>query len=435
MTAVKVWPLLLLPFSLVCMGKDCSLPVLNGTVVLSSESILKNSFPDNSKAFLECPKGQERKYGPPFITCLNEIDCGEPKSSPHMTYIKRDGTLFGAYIQPVCERGYDLEGTAHRQCLVSGWSGNVECILTTCELPDPVEHGRFITPKDEPVFNDTIEFSCDENYVLVGKSSITCSDYGEYDSPPPKCKVTTCKLPDPVEHGRFITPKDEPVFNDTIEFSCDENYVLVGNSSITCSDYGEYDSPPPKCKVTTCELPDPVEHGRFIAPRDEPVFNDVITFSCDENYVLVGNSSITCSDYGEYDSPPPKCKDIMCKSTELSRCLHNMRNVELDKIAKADNVLNFSPVIITMKKGSTTTNKVRTTAYILSHEKLDDQPTTSLPSGSWNVTLAWTLVTLVTLTVAVVVLASFYYTSKHRGSYNTGEELRTKGELLLNQSV
>ncbi|XP_050968469.1 complement decay-accelerating factor isoform X6 [Labeo rohita] len=386
MTAVKVWPLLLLPFSLVCMGKDCSLPVLNGTVVLSSESILKNSFPDNSKAFLECPKGQERKYGPPFITCLNgdwsdvklnctKIDCGEPKSSPHMTYIKRDGTLFGAYIQPVCERGYDLEGTAHRQCLVSGWSGNVECILTTCELPDPVEHGRFITPKDEPVFNDTIEFSCDENYVLVGKSSITCSDYGEYDSPPPKCKVTTC------------------------------------------------------------ELPDPVEHGRFIAPRDEPVFNDVITFSCDENYVLVGNSSITCSDYGEYDSPPPKCKDIMCKSTELSRCLHNMRNVELDKIAKADNVLNFSPVIITMKKGSTTTNKVRTTAYILSHEKLDDQPTTSLPSGSWNVTLAWTLVTLVTLTVAVVVLASFYYTSKHRGSYNTGEELRTKGELLLNQSV
>ncbi|XP_050968470.1 complement receptor type 2 isoform X7 [Labeo rohita] len=386
MTAVKVWPLLLLPFSLVCMGKDCSLPVLNGTVVLSSESILKNSFPDNSKAFLECPKGQERKYGPPFITCLNgdwsdvklnctKIDCGEPKSSPHMTYIKRDGTLFGAYIQPVCERGYDLEGTAHRQCLVSGWSGNVECILTTCELPDPVEHGRFITPKDEPVFNDTIEFSCDENYVLVGKSSITCSDYGEYDSPPPKCKVTTCKLPDPVEHGRFITPKDEPVFNDTIEFSCDENYVLVGNSSITCSDYGEY------------------------------------------------------------DSPPPKCKDIMCKSTELSRCLHNMRNVELDKIAKADNVLNFSPVIITMKKGSTTTNKVRTTAYILSHEKLDDQPTTSLPSGSWNVTLAWTLVTLVTLTVAVVVLASFYYTSKHRGSYNTGEELRTKGELLLNQSV
>ncbi|XP_050968471.1 CUB and sushi domain-containing protein 1 isoform X8 [Labeo rohita] len=351
MTAVKVWPLLLLPFSLVCMGKDCSLPVLNGTVVLSSESILKNSFPDNSKAFLECPKGQERKYGPPFITCLNgdwsdvklnctKIDCGEPKSSPHMTYIKRDGTLFGAYIQPVCERGYDLEGTAHRQCLVSGWSGNVECILTTCELPDPVEHGRFITPKDEPVFNDTIEFSCDENYVLVGKSSITCSDYGEYDSPPPKCKVTTCKLPDPVEHGRFITPKDEPVFNDTIEFSCDENYVLVGNSSITCSDYGEYDSPPPKCKV-----------------------------------------------------------------------------------------------IITMKKGSTTTNKVRTTAYILSHEKLDDQPTTSLPSGSWNVTLAWTLVTLVTLTVAVVVLASFYYTSKHRGSYNTGEELRTKGELLLNQSV
>ncbi|RXN09170.1 complement decay-accelerating factor-like isoform X2 [Labeo rohita] len=389
------------------MGKDCSLPVLNGTVVLSSESILKNSFPDNSKAFLECPKGQERKYGPPFITCLNgdwsdvklnctKIDCGEPKSSPHMTYIKRDGTLFGAYIQPVCERGYDLEGTAHRQCLVSGWSGNVECILTTCELPDPVEHGRFITPKDEPVFNDTIEFSCDENYVLVGKSSITCSDYGEYDSPPPKCKVTTCKLPDPVEHGRFITPKDEPVFNDTIEFSCDENYVLVGNSSITCSDYGEYDSPPPKCKVTTCELPDPVEHGRFIAPRDEPVFNDVITFSCDENYVLVGNSSITCSDYGEYDSPPPKCKVTTC---ELPDPVEHGRFIAPRDEPVFNDVITFSCDENYVLVGNSSITCSDYGEY--------DSPPPKCKGGSWNVTLAWTLVTLVTLTVAVVVLACY----------------------------
>lgn len=59
--------------------------------------------------------------------------------------------------------------------------------------------------------------------------------------------------------------------------------------------------------VTTCDLPDPVEHGKMVTPRDIPEFNDVITFSCDDNYILVGNGSITCGEYGDYSSPPPKC--------------------------------------------------------------------------------------------------------------------------------
>ncbi len=50
---------------------ECPLPVLNGKIVLSSESILKNSFPDNSVAFVECAKGYERDEGPTSITCVN----------------------------------------------------------------------------------------------------------------------------------------------------------------------------------------------------------------------------------------------------------------------------------------------------------------------------------------------------------------------------
>ncbi|XP_016395946.1 complement decay-accelerating factor, GPI-anchored-like [Sinocyclocheilus rhinocerous] len=200
MTSVKAWPLLLLPFSLVSMGKaECPFPVLNGKIVLSSESILKNSFPDNSEAFVECAKGFERDEGPTSITCVNgvwspvkltckKMDCRQPELSPHMTYFIPDGTFFGAYIQPICETGYDLEGSSHRQCLVSGWSGSAECILTVCEYPDPIEHGKRVAPS-EPVFNDVITYSCDDNYILVGNSSITCGEYGVYSSPPPECIV------------------------------------------------------------------------------------------------------------------------------------------------------------------------------------------------------------------------------------------------------
>ncbi|XP_059415840.1 complement decay-accelerating factor-like isoform X14 [Carassius carassius] len=203
MTSVKVLPLLLLALSLVSAGAaDCSFPVFNGKIVLSSESLLKNSFPDNSEALVECAKGYEREEGLTSIICLNgmwsqvklickKIDCGEPKPSLHMSYDTSEGTLFGAYIKTICEKGYDLEGSSYRQCLVSGWSGKAECILTTCEVPDAIEHGKMIVPRVIPEFNDVITFSCDDNYILVGNSTITCGEYGDYSSPPPTCIVIT----------------------------------------------------------------------------------------------------------------------------------------------------------------------------------------------------------------------------------------------------
>ncbi|XP_052456086.1 complement decay-accelerating factor isoform X12 [Carassius gibelio] len=203
MTSVKVLPLLLLALSMVSVGAaDCPFPFFNGKIVLSSESLLKNSFPDSSEALVECAKGYEREEGPTSIICLNgvwsevklkckKIDCGEPKPSLHMSYDTSEGTLFGAYIKTICETGYDLEGSSFRQCLVSGWSGKAECILTTCEVPDPIENGVMIVPRAIPEFNDVITFSCDDNYVLVGNSTITCGEYGDYSSPPPTCIAIT----------------------------------------------------------------------------------------------------------------------------------------------------------------------------------------------------------------------------------------------------
>lgn len=49
----------------------CSFPVLSGNYVLSSESRLKNEFPDGSTAVTECAKGHEAKHGSPLITCQN----------------------------------------------------------------------------------------------------------------------------------------------------------------------------------------------------------------------------------------------------------------------------------------------------------------------------------------------------------------------------
>ncbi|XP_059415834.1 complement decay-accelerating factor-like isoform X9 [Carassius carassius] len=241
MTSVKVLPLLLLALSLVSAGAaDCSFPVFNGKIVLSSESLLKNSFPDNSEALVECAKGYEREEGLTSIICLNgmwsqvklickKIDCGEPKPSLHMSYDTSEGTLFGAYIKTICEKGYDLEGSSYRQCLVSGWSGKAECILTTCEVPDAIEHGKMIVPRVIPEFNDVITFSCDDNYILVGNSTITCGEYGDYSSPPPTCIAITT----PIEES---TTTDKATTTDMTTASTRSHVITTPTEASTTTD-------------------------------------------------------------------------------------------------------------------------------------------------------------------------------------------------------
>ncbi|XP_052415468.1 complement decay-accelerating factor isoform X3 [Carassius gibelio] len=316
MTSVKAWSLLLLPFSLVSMGKaECPVPSMNGKFVLSLESILKNSFADDSEALLECAKGYERDKGPTSITCVNgvwsevklickKVDCGQPKPSPHMTYSIRDGTLFGAYIQPVCETGYDLEGSSHRQCLVSGWSGKAECILSECDFPDPIEHGERFGPEN-------------------------------------------------------------------------------------------------------------------------PVFNDVITYSCNDNYTLVGNSSITCGEYGEYSSPPPICI-VMTTPTEASTTTNKATTTDTTTVSTR------SHVIITLTKASTTTNKATTKASTRSHGRIVEKDTNGSLSFLGIVIVAVFVAVVIVGAVAVACICKY---SKQTGSYDTGEELRAKEDLLLIQSV
>nr|XP_055068556.1 complement decay-accelerating factor isoform X3 [Misgurnus anguillicaudatus] len=199
MTNAKTWLLLLL-YALVSMVKaDCPSPVLNTTYLLSDKSLLQNSFPDHSKAFLQCANGYIFESGSTSILCTDgnwsevelkckKKDCGVPNASANMTYIISKGTLFGEYAQPKCDKGYRLQGSSYRQCLVHGWTGRAKCILITCDQPADIEHGKILT-KVNPIFVDqVIEFSCDAGYVLVGEKNITCDEYGEYSSPPPTCE-------------------------------------------------------------------------------------------------------------------------------------------------------------------------------------------------------------------------------------------------------
>lgn len=61
-------------------------------------------------------------------------------------------------------------------------------IVIKCDKPVKPDHGDVKSPKQFPEYNDVVEYSCDENYTLVGNRFLTCGDDWDYDFPPPKCK-------------------------------------------------------------------------------------------------------------------------------------------------------------------------------------------------------------------------------------------------------
>ncbi|XP_067230189.1 complement decay-accelerating factor isoform X2 [Chanodichthys erythropterus] len=364
MTSVKAWPLLLLQFSLVSMEKGCPFPDLNGKIILSAESRQKNNFPDNSQAVVECIRGHEREEGSDVIICRSgkwsdpelkckKIDCGLPEDLPHMNYSITEGTLFGARIKPICERGYDLEGSSYWQCLVSGWSGKSKCSLIICDEPIPIEHGKFSKPRNIIQLDDVIEYSCDDSYTLVGDRFITCGQYWEYNSPPPECQAPTTAITTTNEATTTATATD--------------------TTTATATD------------TTTATATD----------TTTATATDTTTATADTTTATADTTTATA--------------DTTTATADTTTATADTTTATADT---------------TTATADTTT----ATADTLSIERILYEPLTPSPN-----VVALTIGAFLFTTVIAICFALRY--NKQRGSYNTGEELKTKEELMVYQSL
>nr|XP_034369381.1 complement decay-accelerating factor, GPI-anchored-like [Arvicanthis niloticus] len=140
------------------------------------------------------------------------------------------------------------------------WSGK------KCRNPGELQNGR-ITVSTDITFGSEINFSCDEGYRLVGVSSTFCvlSRGRNPDNPTvdwedafPECIDILCEDPPKIKNGRINWKRELYKFSDSVSYSCDKGFILVGNTSIFCtvkSEYGEWSDPPPECieksKITT----------------------------------------------------------------------------------------------------------------------------------------------------------------------------------------
>ncbi|GBO04690.1 hypothetical protein AVEN_19390-1, partial [Araneus ventricosus] len=148
-----------------------------------------------------------------------------------------------------------------------------------------------------------------------------------------------------ISHGSYTTadgsnsrPSSKYSIGQSVVFSCNEGYELVGNSTLTCLPSGWWSSFSPFCRkifsiseTTTaevtqlCPLPEvnpnvEVEEFFSLDLRKSQDFEPGkrLTFSCKEGYDLEGPSIIECLGNGRWSSPPPTCHPKSSISSESS---------------------------------------------------------------------------------------------------------------------
>ena len=247
-----------------------------------------------------------------------------------------------------CQSGYFIDSNAQPVCQQNGrWSANPGCtrVVTTTSEPTctnipQISNGYCPSTGFDFRNNQQIECFCNAGYSLNNNGWAKCNN-GRWINVP-TCNedrktttpvIRTCPRP-PQPEGTgcdncarafaFVT-------GDQVRYECRAGYTIVGNSIITCQSDGTW-SNPPQCipngsganalaGVNTCPEPN-VQNAQsraasfqlFRLMQQNMAFvragsfnyqvGDSLVITCDNGYILIGPSTVTCQQGGTWSSTP-----------------------------------------------------------------------------------------------------------------------------------
>ncbi|XP_067252419.1 complement factor H like 4 isoform X2 [Chanodichthys erythropterus] len=229
----------------------------------------------------------------------------------------------GDKLEYNCKTGYASLLKITFNCTKNKWTKlrDGKCSLKRCELPEDIPNGRYIIVSGRSfVFGTTIKYICKDDYQMMSRFDTRTCREGGWDNQLPVCEEVSC-VPDNTEENVRVEglPDNEGLirYGHRLTFSCiDYGWILQGPNEITCLSNGQWSSPFPKCEGETCPLNTTVEDLKMerFPNIDGPVKpGHKLIFSCNrEGLKLKGQKEITCQSNGEWNSPFPKCEEVMC---------------------------------------------------------------------------------------------------------------------------
>jgi len=215
----------------------------------------------------------------------------------------------GSVVQYSCKEGFEFNGKDSRSCLPDGsWTGPTpKCNLIVCPQLGHIKNGRLLF--NETSYSSIVEYQCDNGYELDGFAKRNCTAGRLWTGSEPICKVANCSMPERIQHGSIFG--DSYSVGKSILYKCDVGYKLEGHETRTCRDYKIWNVASPRCVVVECDKPaDIISNGRMIG--SSYTYGASIEYKCDDGYVLDGLILRTCNASGMWDNTIPICERVKC---------------------------------------------------------------------------------------------------------------------------
>ncbi|KAF5269827.1 hypothetical protein FQR65_LT05873 [Abscondita terminalis] len=238
---------------------------------------------------------------------VKSVNCPDIPKRRGLTASTQD-TKMSTHVVFNCENGNAITGAAEITCLPSGnWSSP----FPICESVECGEVGGFVsTNLTMTVISRDVGgravFTCPPGYSIQGSQETTCLSNGEWASPFPTCAEVQCENPKTLDNGYFHGNGPFKV-GDVIQYNCNMDFVMEGQSVSACQDNGRWSGTLPKC-VSACSYPGTTISGKMSSVKFYYKMGENITFSCENNLVLKGASVLKCLKNGKWSNTIPTCE-------------------------------------------------------------------------------------------------------------------------------
>ncbi|XP_060035184.1 membrane cofactor protein-like [Erinaceus europaeus] len=294
----------------------------------------KSSYSPGEKVYYKCRIGYENKSNFSLTTHCQQENTWYPikeacvsKSCP-IPVISNGQVLIQDRIFKVndeasfvCDKGYHLVGAQILVCTLSGnttrWSENYpKCKRTYCPPPPQISNGKYSDSQKETFeYSESVNYTCNpasgpDEFSLVGKSRLICSENGKWSSRPPECKVVKCNRP-VLENGRPVSVGTRFYYEAVVIFECLQGFHLTGSTVVFCSANSTWEPALPKCiRVIQCPYP-VVENGRPVTPIEKHYdYRSAVQIECYEGFYLEGQSTVTCGANSTWEPGIPVCLKV-----------------------------------------------------------------------------------------------------------------------------
>ncbi|XP_064457944.1 locomotion-related protein Hikaru genki-like [Ornithodoros turicata] len=273
------------------------------------ELLIYNAKPYDSGVYTcTTPRGQTNSIS----VKIQDVACPPIEGDSDENRVTSDhGSRMHSKAKFACMEGYNLVGSEEVTCNPSGrWSDRApHCVVIQC--PEIPERGSLKISSTNRTYGVRVHFSCPPNFKLVGPPFVTCWKNETWSDTAPTCEPIRCRPPLPPANGRVLYGgRQYP--GDTVHYTCNAGYVLIGESVSACGYNGTWSNSVPTCKPA-CEYPGQPAHGRIVPTKFHYDIGEMVMVACNTGFRLLSSPRLRCSKDGHWSNPLPHCRRILHK--------------------------------------------------------------------------------------------------------------------------